>query len=860
MTRCSARAWECEFGPLARLRQPASPAHPGAAPRYAPDRAADIAHIKLDLDLDFDRRTLSGSASHDLRAVADPLERIGFDAVGLRVSKVLRDGRPAPFEVTDERIFVTVDPPLPQGGTARIEIFYSVTDPILGLYFIAPDEAYPDKPRQVWSQGQDEDSKHWFPCHDYPNLKSTSEMVVRVPPTWFALSNGRLVETREEGGRRLYHWRHDVPHASYLVTLVAGEFVEHREEWDTIPVIWYVPPGREADGMRSFGNTPRMVEFFSKRIGVRYPYDKYAQIAVADFVFGGMENTTATTQTDLTLHDERAHLDFSSDPLVAHELAHQWFGDLLTCRDWSHAWLNEGFATFFQALWREESEGVDEYRYDMLGKARSYFERDAAERRPVVCNVYEEPIDLFDAHIYEKGACVLHMLRAWLGDKAFFAGIRRYVETHRGDGVESQDLARAFQEATGRNVQRFFDQWVYRPGYPELECTWEFDAAKKRGILTVKQTQEGEPFWLPADVKITPARGEPVVSRVEVERKEQSFLFELPEAPRAVRFDDGGPILKKLKFKRPRALLEHQLRHDGDAMGRVEAALELGELGGREGVEALRTALLEDPFWGVRAEAASALGKVRSDDALEALLEGLRAVHHPKARRAVARALGGFRDERAARALAGVLSAGDPSYYVEAEAASALGQTKWEGAVEALRAAFAKDSHNDVIRTSACQGLAALERKEALEFLADWVAYGRPQLVRGAAFRAIGALGRALPDQATRAVDLLAPYARETFFRTRMNLIGAFRALGDDRAIPLLEGVASGRGDGRVRRAAREAIAAIRKGRDRMDDVRKIREDLDKLTEENRRLRDRVERLEKPPIKPRPKRKAKGRR
>ncbi len=233
---------------------------------------------------------------------------------------------------------------------------------------------------------------------------------------------------------------------------------------------YYVLPGREADGERAFGNTPRMVDVFERTIGVPYPYARYSQIAVSEFVFGGMENTSATTQTDRVLHDERAHLDYSADYLASHELAHQWFGDLVTCRDWSQAWLNEGFATYFESVWLEADKGWDEYLYDVFGGVQRYVEEDDERyRRPIVCNVFRDPIELFDRHLYEKGGAVLHMLRGELGWERMKRSLKRYVGENAQRNVETIDLVRAIEAETGRNTRRFFAQWVERGGHPRLE-------------------------------------------------------------------------------------------------------------------------------------------------------------------------------------------------------------------------------------------------------------------------------------------------------------------------------------------------------------------------------------------------------
>ncbi len=310
--------------------------------------------------------------------------KLEFDAAEMEISAVRVGGEAHSFDHSDEKLRIPLERALHAGDEVEVAIDYSAR-PRRGLYFIGPDAGYPDKPLEAWTQGEDEDSRYWFPCYDYPNDRVTSEVVATVPETFTAVSNGELLSNNVNRAEhtRTFHWRHDVPHSSYLMSLAAGEFVEIRDFAGNTPVTYYCRAGREDDARRAFGNTPRMIQFFEKAIGVPYPYAKYAQVAVADFIFGGMENTSATTQTADTLHDARAHLDFSSDPLVAHELAHQWWGDLLTCRDWSHAWLNEGFATYFEALWCEEDKGADEFAWNLRQDRMAIIDEDSRSyRRP----------------------------------------------------------------------------------------------------------------------------------------------------------------------------------------------------------------------------------------------------------------------------------------------------------------------------------------------------------------------------------------------------------------------------------------------------------------------------------------------
>jgi aminopeptidase N len=670
------------------------------------------------------------------------------------------------------------------------------------------------------------------------------------------------VSVDERDGRRTFHWRQSLPHVAYLLSVAAGDFAEIIEQVDGVPAQYYIPKGREEDGRRALARTPEMLRFFSERTGIPYPYAKYAQVVVNDFIFGGMENVSATTLTDTALYDERAAPDFAdaTDGLVAHELAHQWFGDLLTCRDWAHGWLNEGFATYFDALFTEHQRGVDEFRYQMQRNAEIYMRDDATRyRRPIVSNTYNEPIDLFDRQFYEKGSWVLHMLRFELGDELFWKAVRHYAAKHRGANVTTPDLQRAIEEATGRNMDAFFEQWVYGAGHPAFNVSYEWDDTAMQAKLTVKQTQSAEHgtaevFRTPVAVDFGVGSGAQPF-RVQLSEREQSFYFPLPEKPKLVRFDPGGWLLKTVEFKRGQDLLLEQLQHDADVVGRIDAAKALAKLGTREAVAGLKQAVLGDPFWGVQNEAARALGTLGTEAALDALLECL-GVAHPKARRGVVAALGEFRDEppasrgaRAAEALERLLAQGDASYYVEAEAAAALGKTRSASAFGGLEKALEKESHNNIIRARTFEGFAELRDERALPIALEWTRYGRPMQARMAAAACLGKLG-SYAERKDPARDRLVELLDDPDLRVRLAAAGALQELADDKAVPALERLAARDLDGRVIRRCREVAARLREGRDKGEEVKKLREELDKLREEQRTLKDRLEKLEnsgKPP-------------
>jgi aminopeptidase N len=823
--------------------------HPlaGDTAHYAPDLVVDVKHIKLEISIDPKAKSIAGTATHTVVAINDNPRSVSFDAVEMRVTKVTVGGKPAKFDYSDPVLKVDL-PRMKAGATIDIAINYSAK-PRRGLWFTAPDRDYPKKPLQAWSQGQDEDSRHWYPCLDFPNHQQTTEVIVTVPAKMISVGNGELLSVKKRAdGRSTYHWNCTTPHVTYLLSQCVGDFAEIEHDWKGVKVQYYGPKGRNADIERTLQRTPQMLEILSDATGLKYPYSRYAQTFVADFIFGGMENITATTLTDTSLLDKRAWLDSDADGLLAHELAHQWFGDLLTCREWAHAWLNEGFATYFEALFTEQAKGIDEFRYELYQNAQIYMGEDSGRyRRPIVHNVYNEPIDIFDRHLYEKGSLVLHMIRTVLGDDLWRKAIHYYVANHKNTNVTTPDLQRSIERATGRTIDWLFDQWVYKGGHPNFKLSFEYDDKSKQAKLNVTQTQDEKDssiFRMPVVVDFM-VDGKKHAFNVEIRDKVHNFFFALPAKPQLVRFDPGNNYLKTVDFKRGKDMLVYQLKNDDDVVGRVGAAKELAKLATQEAVDALKDAVQKDKFWGVQAEAARALGGMRSEIARDALLSCV-TVRHPKARRGVVAGLGQFRhDDKVAATLEGILRKGDPSYYVEANAAQSLGQTRTAKAFDVLtKVAMKKESQNDVIRSQTLLGLAELKDERVLPIALDWTKRGKSNPVRGTATAVLPKLAN-LSDKAKDDVyDRLVELASDDWLRVRLNAIAGLAELKLPKAVAELDRVRVRELDGRVIRTAREAINRIREGADKGDEIKKLREEMEKIQEENRGLKDRLDRLE----------------
>ncbi len=849
------RSWEgreaCSHAGISGYLDPAPPpsphghALPGDGPVWPRDREVDVESVKLEIALNVPNKSANGTVTHSVRAFNDGLRQVSFDAIDMTIEGVSVDGAAAPFIYDDTSLQVALSPQRRRGDVFAIAITYSV-QPRMGLYFIAPDESYPEKPFQVWSQCQDEDTRFWIPCIDFLGQKQSFELLATVPGAWFALSNGVLLaETSNADGTKTFHWRQEKPLPTYLFTLAAGEFARIDGSSSGLTIDYFVEQADREDGERTFKRTPEMITFFERITGVPFPWDKYSQIVVRDFVFGGMENTSATTMTRNILLDRKAAVDFTTEDLVAHELAHMWWGDLLTCRDWSHGWLNEGFATYMELLWDEEKRGLDEYRQGVIVNTEAYLEE--GYRRPIVSKVFREPIDIFDRHLYEKGCLVLHTLRGVLGDDGFFRSIQRYCREHQHTSVTTEDLIAAILAETGRNLEWFFDQWVFRPGHPSFKVSWSWDDATSNARVHVKQTQKTDDgaaiFRVPVVIDFTTARKRPRAFPVEVTEAEQSFVFPLPGKPDLCRFDPYNHVLKELDFEKSTAELRLQLRDDDDITGRQQAASGLGKKGGADAVAALEDAVTRDRFWGVQVAAAKALGMLRSEAARDALVRALK-VRHPKARRAVIAALGEFRGEETVFEAVAPFARRDRSWFVESEAHRSIGKLRVARSFDLLVAGMKRESFRQVVRQGCIDGFVELRDERGLAELTAAATYGAAQNSRAPATGAIGRLGAHFEARKADLGESLSLLLDDPDFRVRMAAARALRALKDPSAATQLDRMASRELDGRAVRAARQAALDLRKGAETTSEVKNLRDDFEKLRDENTKLRDRLERLE----------------
>ena len=675
-------------------------------------RTYDALHYRVHLIFDEPTKSFRGTNTITLSPLQDDFRQADLDAETFIVDAVTdAEGGALAFEQEPHRLMVHFPEPYAYGDTARFTVAYHAlqVDIDSEAYGVSPTydlgidfkDASEDHPQLINTLSFPRGARHWMPCYDHPNDRASHETLLTVRSGYKALSNGRLVSVREEdGGFVTYHWLQELPHPTYLYVAVAGPYVVLEDSLGSLPVNYWVYPKDVDDAMRSFERTPEILQFLSGVYGVDYPWVKYDQITIPG-IGGGAESTTATVLGQSTIHDADAEQDFPSDGLVAHEAAHQWWGNLVSYRDWPQTWLSESFATYSEYLWARHAHGPDEGALNLLGKKESYF-REAADRyqRPIVFHRWRYPNDNFDRHTYQKGAVVLGMLREVMGEGPFLRAIAHFLQKHAYEAVDTHDLMIAIKDATGQNLDWFFDQWIFGASHPVLQISREWDEAAEKLHLTVEQIQEENlgVFRMPVTVKIVTASEESSYNLWLDERLEK-VSFPLTGKPLMVRFDEGNHLLAQWSFMKSTEELLYQLVHD-DAMGRRWAALQLGaRLDEPAVIEALRRSAEHDAFWHVRAASIEELGAL-ADLAHVPFFQARSMDAHSKVREAALGALGGM----PSAGLVDFLKARfeeDDSYVARAAALRALGSSGDKNVRPFLEEAMRIKSPRDVIGNAA---------------------------------------------------------------------------------------------------------------------------------------------------------------
>jgi aminopeptidase N len=762
---------------------------------YARSRNYSLDDIRTHLWFDLGRRAIHGEVTESVSALRDDVSDLAFDSVDLKIESVEVDGKTAKFAVDPRKLIVSLDRPANRGDRHEISIRYE-GQPKKGLYFILPDRDYPQQPSEIWTQGEAEDTRYYIPLYDYPNDRTTSEMILTVPASWITVSNGKLVGVKDEAdGTKTWDWKQSEPISTYLISAVAGEFVEKDDSWRGLTLRYIVPRGEESTIDPTFQRTKEMLDLFSSKLGVPYPWAQYAQTSVDDFVEGGMENTSATTLAVDNLVDPRLAPEerIGTDDVNSHELAHQWFGDLVTCKDWANLWLNEGFATFFEHYWAEQHYSADDAAYEFWRDQNAWFRQPRYFPVPIVDRHFDDSTE-YDGNVYNKSGWVLRMLREQLGDDDFFRSLHNYLDANRGQNVVTADLQKAVEQTTSINVDKFFHQWIYRAGAPEFAVGYAYDPSAHQVGLEVKQTQQVgglvELFDVPIQVEIATASGRKTYP-IEVSRADETFTLPADGAPLMVVFDKGDRILKKVEFDKSTDLWIYQLKNGESAPDRAEAASALaGDRDDPRAVAALGEAALHDPFWGIRVEALRALGRTGGNDSEARVLAVLNGEKEPWVRDVAARVLGNFREDASLASRLADVASNDPAYRVRAAAIESLAAIKAPNAFDILVASVNADSPDNILRRAALGAFGLLGDDRSVPMLLEWSAAGKPPRCRQAAIGAMAGVKR--KDKTI--TDALVSYLQDSRFDIRLEAIFALGARGDQDAVaPLEQMLKSGR-------------------------------------------------------------------
>ncbi|MBP1691200.1 MAG: pepN [Bacteroidetes bacterium] len=757
----------------------------------ARDRSYDVLHYRIEVSFDEPRRSVSGKVTTTLVPFQPDFRTLVFDAEEMQIQKVTsRSGASLPFVQGTSTVTITLDRAYSMRDTVEVTAVYSCT-PRKGLYFVQPDSGYPDKPRQIWTQGEDMDNHFWFPCYDFPNDKTTSEVIATVSRDLTVLSNGSLVRVREDkkAQTRTFHWRQRKPHSSYLIMLAIGKYAVLRDKAGDLPLEFYVYPQRVDDARICFRETADMIRFFNEKIGFAYPWEKYAQVLIHEFVVGGMENTSATSLADdATVFDARARIDHSPTSLIAHELAHQWWGDVVTCKDWRHLWLNEGFASYFDPLYHEATLGRDAFDVMMYEAQKVGIATDKGlGRKPIVS------VGSYGGNLYPRGAAVLHMLRFVLGDEPLWRALRHYITKHQFASVETNDFKVAIEEATGQNLYWFFDQWVYKAGYPNFSVSSSWEDSTKMLRLHVEQTQKVDSltgvFRTPVEIEVTTAQ-EVSTHRVMITNRDTVFTFPVSSAPRLVIFDKGNWILKELSFAKSLDEWIVQAEEAPRPVDRMRALEQLMEIDDSAGVlPVVERMAVADSFWAVRYDAVEALGmfseafRASRPSATNALLHAARDKN--PAVRATATVF--LTDSGNAGMIAALHEAlKDSSYTVVARAIRAMAKAAPEEARSLIPSYLDMPSHGNVIASAALSALSEIDTVAGLQQSLTRMRYGYPPPVRGSALRIL----RKSAAHGSISAGVFLPLLQDKNVWLRNTAIAALGDCGDQATLPLLEAIA----------------------------------------------------------------------
>ncbi len=831
---------------------------------YPPDLELEPIHLDIDLFIDLANATVSGSVTNTVKARRDgptvlELNAIDFEDLDARDS----GGNQLTWHYDGCKLIVQWVEPFKAGEQRRVQVAYRVTEPVAGLYFSKPNAAYPDQPWYAASDHETERARHWLPCIDLPNVRTTLDFHLRAERRFTILANGLLVEENDnDDGTKTAHWRLEQLCPSYLICIAVGDFVRADDGGfddgeKRIDLAYFCSQDHSAeDLLRTFGRTRDMMAWMTEKFDLPFPYPKYYQFALPG-IYGAMENISLVSWNDALVQDETLaqEIAFWVDRINVHEMAHSYFGDAVVCRDFAHAWLKESWATYIDQCWQEDNYGQDEGLYTYYNNAQRYFkEADEKYSRPIVTRRFRSSWQLYDAHLYPGGACRLHTLRRELGDQVFWAAVRDYLKRFNGKVVETDDFRHVMEAHSGRALGKFFDQWFHTPGYPSLKIKFDFDKEHKQGTFEIEQTQVNKEKGIPAFTLSTDLAWtiDGITYSVPLTLEEAKHVVTVPmsDKPEQVRFDPSCKVLHKLEFNPGDPMLRVQLTEAQDVIGRIQAAHELAKTGKRANIQAIVDAYATETFWGAREAFAKALGEANTEAAVEGLAQIIGLERDPMVLASVFQAADNYRAPQIRDAISARLGDGfqpqrpEGLPYLATEAAyQAMGKQREGAQWEILADGAQRDSFNGYAQSGAFRGLAETRRGEAIDLLLEKVAWGASSnRARPAAVEALAEIGKG-QEKASREriveklVDLLRdPWARVGWYAARgLKTVGAPEAIGALQAF--------GRTLSHQEHVAVERIVKALREEDKVDGSA-VKKQVEELEEKVRKLEDQLQKLQ----------------
>lgn len=753
--------------------------------KYNPERTKknDLIHTKLELRPNWATQQMYGVATITFKPHFYPQSTLELDAKGFDVQMVRMKSQDLKFDYDKRVLKIELGKTLTRKDSAQVQIVYIAKPNELplggseaitadkGLYFINPDGKESDKPRQIWTQGETEANSCWFPTIDTPNQKTTLEIYITLDKAstdakYLTLSNGKLISSKvNSDGTRTDYWRQDKPAAPYLTMIAVGDFRKVVDpNYKNFEVSYYVEPKFEKYAMNIFGRTPEMINYFESILGVKYQWDKYSQIAVREYVSGAMENTTATVHGDFVQKDNHQLADDNDDGVIAHELFHHWFGDLVTAESWSNLPLNESFANYSEYLWTAHKYGQDEADLVAYIAFNQYFNEAQEKQEPLIRYRYNDKEDMFDSHSYAKGGRILHLLRKQVGDEAFFAALKLYLTQNAFKTGEIDQLRLAFESVTGEDLHWFFDQWFMKPGHPDLQVTQEYASGKLKLTVTQIQDTTYSPIYrLPLQLEIW-SNNQKTTHNILVDKATNTFEWNLVSVPQMVYLDPENTLVGRVLFQKSKEDYIYQYYHAERMPARLNA-LEILTYVPENDSTAISPALdkdirkvlidaTKDKFWRIRQLAVQKLYDYDGDDFLEverALQSRVQNDDRSYVRADAIIAMKGFQNAQNDKLFRQALS--DTSYTVQAAALEAILASKPSDAPELAK------KYESSFNTAIFSAIANYFSEEAAPERFDWFVQHLNKMSGADLYQVLGIFGtylvKSTPEIQSKSLPLL---------------------------------------------------------------------------------------------------------